>query len=323
LRIARCAGNTMSNLTPLAHGAEFDKIRAIWRALGDRGVGGGDDCAIVQLGSETVALSTDMMVEGVHFREGWLQPWELGWRVGAAALSDLAAVAAEPRGVLVSLAVSPGWPDAFVAELVGGVGEVAASVGALVWGGDVVRGDRLAVDVVVVGTVSHPVLRSSARPGEELWVTGRLGGPLEAVRAWEARGEPERTVRQRFAHPEPRVAEAVWLKSRGARAAIDLSDGLAQDAAQLAAASRVRLVIDVESVPRHPAVDDCETALASGEEFELLVTLPGDSEPDLARRFGAEHSLDLTRIGVVAVGEGLVLERGGEQVAPPAGFSHF
>lgn len=307
----------------MAEGPEFDKIRAIWRALGDHGAGAGDDCAIVELGSETVALSSDMAVEGIHFRAGWLEPRELGWRAGAAALSDLAAVAAQPRGVLVSLALIPEWPDEFVAELMAGVGDVAASVGALVWGGDVVRGDRLVVDVLVVGTVADPVLRTGAQVGDELWVTGRLGGPARAIAAWEAGIEPERTARERFAHPEPRVAAAMWLRDEGATALIDLSDGLVQDAGQLAAASGVRCVIDVDAVPRHPAVDDGETALASGEEFELLVALPVDAEPDLARRFGQEHGLELTRIGAVESGAGLELQSGGEPVAPPAGFRHF
>jgi thiamine-monophosphate kinase len=313
----------MPNLTPLADGAEFDKIRAIWRALGDRGVGGGDDCAIVELGGEMVALSSDMVVEGIHFRAGWLGPRELGWRAGAAALSDLAAVAAEPRGVLVSLALSPEMPDEFVAQLMTGVGDVAASVGALVWGGDVVRGDKLVVDVLVAGTVHDPVLRTGAQVGDELWVTGRLGGPARAIAAWEAGTEPEPPARERFAHPEPRVAAALWLRDEGATALIDLSDGLVQDAGQLAAASGVSCVIDVDSIPRLPTVDDYETALVSGEEFELLVAMPEDAEPDLARVFLQEHSVELTRIGTVTSGAGLLLQRAGEPVAPPAGFRHF
>jgi len=307
----------------LADGAEFEKIRAIWRALGERGTGGGDDCAIVELGGVMVALSSDMAVEGIHFRPGWLEPRELGWRAGAAALSDLAAVAAEPRGVLVSLAVSPQWPDESVAELMVGVGDVAASVGASVWGGDLVRGDRLVVDVLVAGVVAEPVLRRGARVGDELWVTGRLGGPARAIAVWEAGSEPERTARERFAHPEPRVAAAIWLRDRGATALIDLSDGLVQDAGQLAAASGLCCVIDVDSVPLHCSVADFETALVSGEEFELLVALPAATEPELARRFWDEHALELTRIGDVVSGSGLVLQRQGEPVAPPPGFSHF
>jgi thiamine-monophosphate kinase len=313
----------MSNLTPLAEGAEFEKIRRIWSTLGDRAVGGGDDCAIVQLGGETLAISTDMVVEGVHFRPGWLEPAELGWRMAAAALSDLAAVAAQPQGVLVSLAVSPEWPDELVAELMSGVGSVAASVGAVVWGGDVVRGDKLTADVVVVGRVDEPLLRTGAKAGDALFVSGSLGGPGAAIRSWEAGEQPEQTARQRFAHPEPRVAEAIWLRERGATALIDLSDGLAQDASQLAAASGIECVIDVDSVPRHPAVDDPTMALVSGEEFELLVTLRVDADNDIAARFERQHGLELTRIGSIGPGAGVSLQRGGQPIELPSGFRHF
>ncbi|MFC1640361.1 thiamine-monophosphate kinase, partial [Gemmatimonadota bacterium] len=118
------------NLTPLGDGSEFDKIRAIWGALGERGAGGGDDCAIVDVGGERLAISTDMAVEGTHFRTDWLSPREIGWRAGAAALSDLAAVAATPLGVLVSLGVPPDFPDGSVVSLMDGLGAVAEKVGA-------------------------------------------------------------------------------------------------------------------------------------------------------------------------------------------------
>jgi thiamine-monophosphate kinase len=270
-----------------------------------------------------LAISSDMVVEGVHFRPGWLEPRELGWRMTAAALSDLAAVAAAPRGVLVSLALSPEWPDELVAELMAGVGDAADSVGAVVWGGDVVRGDKLTADVVVVGSVARPLLRSGAKVGDALFVTGRLGGPQAAIAAWEAGEQPEETARQRFAHPEPRVAEAAWLRQQGATALIDLSDGLLPDAGQLAAASGVQCVIDADGVPCHPAVTDPATALVSGEEYELLVTFPADVDNDLGVRFERQHGLELTRVGTIAAGDGVVLTRGGEPIDLPSGYRHF
>jgi len=315
--------NRVSNLTPLASGAEFDRIRSIWRVLGDRAVGGGDDCAIVRVGGEQIAVSTDMALEGTHFREGWLTPAEIGWRAAAAALSDLAAVAAEPHGVLVSLALSPEWYDEFAAELMDGVGEVVASVGAKVWGGDVVRGERLTIDVAVVGSVSNPVLRSTASPGDSLWVTGRLGGPLGAVQSWEAGHEPEQTARKRFARPEPRVEQAFWLRDHAAKAMIDVSDGLLSDAGQLAAASSVGCVIEAGSVPWHPAVTDETTVLLSGEEFELLVALPPDSDADLSDRFVERFGLPLTCVGRIEVGSGVSLRRDGKSAELPQGFRHF
>jgi thiamine-monophosphate kinase len=313
----------VTNLTPLAGGAEFDKIRDIWRVLGDRAAGGGDDCAIVRLGDEQIAISTDMALEGTHFRQGWLAPSEMGWRAAAAALSDLAAVAAEPRGVLVSLAVSPEWHDDFVAELMDGVGEVAASVGAKVWGGDLVRGDRLVIDVAVFGSAANPVSRGTASAGDSLWVTGLLGGPLAAVESWEAGEEPEQTARQRFARPEPRIAQAQWLRDRGVKAMIDVSDGLVSDAGQLAASSGVACVIEAGHVPLHPAVTNEQIALLSGEEFELLVALPHDSDQNLPRQFAESFSLPLTCVGRVEAGTGVTLERDGETTELPQGFRHF
>jgi len=213
--------------------------------LGDAVVGAGDDCAIVELGAERLALSIDLSVEGVHFRLGWMSPAEVGWRAAAAALSDLAAVAASPSGILVSLGVPDGWPEEHVAEVMEGAAAAARATGAVVWGGDLIRNQRLIVDVAVVGKVEgRPVLRRGARVGDELWVTGALGGPAAALKAWEARQEPDAMARERFARPTPRVAEARWLRDRGATALIDLSDGLVADATHLAAASLVRCTID-------------------------------------------------------------------------------
>ena len=313
------------NLSPLGTGPEFDKIRRIWQALGDRAAFGGDDCAIVQVGKETLAISTDMAIEGTHFQPGWLTHYELGWRAGAAALSDLAAVAAAPRGVLVSLGLSREWPDEFVTELMEGVGDVAQSVGAVIWGGDVVRSDRLVIDVTVVGSVERAVLRSGAAVGDTLWVTGSFGGPLMAIRAWESRREPERAARERFAHPEPRVAQALWLRDRGATALIDLSDGLLPDTGQLAAASRVQCVINQESIPKPPFTEDHATALLSGEEFELLVALPHDTAADVAAKFAQEFALAFTRIGHTESGSGVSLQLNGAplELSMSMGYRHF
>jgi len=310
----------IGDLGPLGSGPEFDKIRAIWRVLGDRAAGGGDDCAIVRVGTEQLAISTDLALEGVHFVAEWLEPAEIGWRAAAAALSDLAAVAAEPAGVLVSLGVPAERPDEFVAALMGGVGEVAAWVGAVVWGGDLVRSERLVVDVAVVGRVATPVLRAGASAGDRLWVTGRLGAPLAAVSAWRKGGEPAAALRARFARPEPRTREALWLVERGAKAMIDLSDGLVADAGHLAAASGVRCLIEAGRVPVHPGTE-ADMALVSGEEFELLLALPAAAEP--GREFEQTFDLPLTPIGRAESGAGVSLWREGREVDLPVGFRHF
>ena len=308
--------------TALGPGGEFDRIRAIWRRLGEQMSQAGEDCALVTIGSERLAISTDVTIEGTHFRKGWLAPEEVGWRAAAAALSDLAAVAAEPRGVMASLGVSPEWPEELVSEVMHGVGQAAAAVDAQLWGGDLVRSERLVLDVVVVGRAEAPVLRSGAAPGEGLWVTGALGGPAAALAAWLAGGEPEQTARERFAHPRPRIAEALWLRDEGATAMIDLSDGLIGDAGHLAAASGVRCVIEDERVPVHPAASP-RGALVGGEEYELLAALPRETDNELAAAFEDTFGIRLTRVGRVEEGQGVELLENGAPVALPGGFTQF
>ncbi len=314
----------MTPPTALGPGREFDHIRAIWQRLGDRLHGVGDDAAIVTIGAERLALSCDLAVEDRHFKLAWLAPAELGWRATAAALSDLAAVAAEPVGVLVSLGAPPAGAEAFLTDVMDGVGHAAASVGAAVWGGDLVQSDRVILDLLVVGRVREaPVLRLGATPGDGVWVTGALGGPHEAVQAWLAGAVPAPAARERYAHPLPRVHEARWLAERGATAMIDVSDGLVGDAGHLAAASGVAIAIESEQVPSHPGAREWRSALVGGEEYELLVALPPGFGPDAAAAFTAAFELPLTRVGAVATGRGVTVRRGGQAIDVAGGFSHF
>jgi thiamine-monophosphate kinase len=318
-----------SGATPLGPGPEFDRLRAVFRRLGPRIRGAGDDAALVTVDGAHLALSCDLAVEDRHFRLGWLTAEEVGWRAGAAALSDLAAVAAEPLGVLAAVGVPAGRDESFLERLMDGIAAAATSSGAVLWGGDLVRAPHVIVDVTVVGRADEPVRRSGAQPGESLWVTGRLGGPRAAVAAWEAGGEPTPAARERFAHPVPRVREAAWLRDHGATAMIDLSDGLVGDAGHLAAASAVGLVIEAERVPVHAAVtadgpdDALRAALEGGEEYELLVTLPAGFEADGAAAFARQFGLPLTRVGMADQGHGVRLLQHGRSVEPGRGFSHF
>ena len=311
-----------SNLSPLSSGPEFDKIRTIWTALGENAVGGGDDCAFVEFGEDLIAISTDMAVAGTHFRSEWLGPKEIGWRAGAAALSDLAAVAASPMGMLVSLGVPAAIPNTDVASIMEGIGSVAGSVGATVWGGDLVRSERVVIDVVVFGQVSKPLKRSGASSGDTVWVTGKLGGPEEALKTWNTGSRPDRPIRSRFAKPVPRIQEALWLRDHGATALIDLSDGLIADAGQLSAASEVAVVLDAAKVPIFPGADE-KAALLGGEEYELLVSLPSDTEPSLGQEFEREFDLLLTGIGHIESGEGVRMMKAGVPLVLEEGYSHF
>lgn len=311
-------------MTALGPGPEFDRIRRIWSRLGDRMAGAGDDCAIVELGGVKVALSIDVSVQDIHFRLGWLAPGEIGWRAAAAALSDLAAVAATPKGILVSLGVTAEWPEEHVVEVMEGAAGAAEAAGAFVWGGDLVKSDRVIVDVAVMGELDGaPVLRSGATPGDGLWVTGALGGPKAALDAWSGGREPEASARERFVKPAPRVAEAKWLREAGAKAMIDISDGIAADTGHLAAASAVRCMLDADRVPRHPAARELMDALVGGEEYELLVALPPSFDDSRARAFQERLGLALTRVGSVREGTGVVVERKGKPIRISGEFRHF
>ena len=312
----------------LGAGGEFDRLRAIFAALGAAGRDLGDDCALLPVGGRTLAISIDLSLEGVHFRTDWLSFREIGWRATAAALSDLAAEGAEPIGVLVSVGLpgksrgkGKGRRDP-ATEIMTGVGAAARSVGAKVLGGDLVRSGRYLVDVCVLGLAARPVRRSGARPGDGLWVTGRLGGAGLALAGLRAGVRLAPALRRRFARPTPRIAAGRWLARRGGRAMIDISDGLAGDAGHLAAASGVGIEIEVERIPRWPGVTPLAAA-RSGEEYELLVALPRTFGTAGARAFRRATGLPLTRIGRCASGRGLRLTDDGRSIVPPRGFDHF
>ena len=310
----------MSDFTALGPGREFDLVRALSKQWGDRAHGIGDDASVLSPpAGERVVISTDTSLENVHFRPDWHTPEEIGWRATAAALSDLAAMAAAPLGILVAIALPPRWLDKLGA-LAEGIGASAAEGGAPIVGGDLTISEHLMLAITVVGATKAPLLRSGAHVGDTLWVTGQLGGPALALAAWSEGRQPSPEARTRFVRPSPRIREAQWLAAAGATAAIDISDGLSGDAAHLAAASGVRLAIDVDAVPCASGAD-VSTAQRSGEEYELLVTTR-TSFDDSA--FLKEFGLSLTRIGQVEEGEvGVDLMIGGERVAPPAGYDHF
>ena len=182
--------------TPLGPGPEFDRIRAIARALGPAARGLGDDCALLPHGSETLAISTDVSVENVHFRLDWLSPREAGWRAAAAALSDLAAEAAEPLAVLSAITCPRAAGAEELTEMSAGIGEAAASTGAAVMGGDLSSGPAWSLAITVIGRAARPVTRTGARRSDGLWVTGVLGGAraaLEAFRRGEKPGQARAT----------------------------------------------------------------------------------------------------------------------------------
>ncbi|MFQ5551516.1 MAG: thiamine-phosphate kinase [Gemmatimonadales bacterium] len=301
-------------------GREFDLIRKFEQRLGGAIDGIGHDCAILPVRDASIAVSSDLSIEGTHFRFGWLEPHEVGWRATAAALSDLAAAGARPAAVLVSLGFDPEWPDERAVELMDGCGAAAGSVGARIVGGDVVKAQRCTIGVTVLGTLDGPAVnRSGASIGDRVWVTGSLGGPAQALLAWQNGAEPDAAARTRFAHPIPRIEMGLTLRGV-ASAMIDLSDGLASDAGHLAAASGVGLTIDYDAVPLHPSVTDRDLAFTGGEEYELLFTVPhtADVPADVV-----ESEVGATHIGEVVEGSRVVVLRGDEVVDVGRGYRHL
>jgi len=308
---------------PLGSGGEFDAISAALHRWGSLASGVGDDCAVLDVPpGEHVVLSVDNAVEGVHFRREWLSPEEIGYRAAIAALSDLAAMAAHPIGITVALTLPERWRGDFL-RLCDGLGEAARATGSRIVGGDLSSGDELALSISAIGHVATPLSRRGARPGDSVWVTGTLGGPLLALRAWERGGTPSAECRARFARPAARLEEARWLAAHGATAGLDVSDGVASEASHLAAAGGVRIVLDLDRMPAlAPAT--LHEAARSGEEYELLVTAPSTLD---AAAFTARFGIPLTRIGTVdeaAAGASPVEARmAGVRVELPRGHDHF
>ena len=316
----------------LGAGAEFDLIRRFVAA--DRPlppevvVGPGDDAAVLEGGW---VLSVDVSVEDVHFRRAWLSDREIGYRAAAVALSDLAAMAARPIAILVSVA-APRGGSVDVGAVQTGIRELAGSVDAAVIGGDLSRSPGpLFIDVTALGRAEAPLLRTGARPDDEVWVTGTLGASAAAVRVWDGGDDPDPELRDAFARPRPRIAEARALAAGGiARALIDVSDGLAGDVGHLAAASGLRVTLDAGAVPVAPSAIAAlgagtafDMALHGGEDYELcFVARPGSVD---RAAFLRDHATPITRVGRVSEGEGVWLHDWEGETHPLArgGFDHW
>lgn len=327
-------------LTDPRPAGEFERIERLARLLGldaERTIG--DDAAILAADGRPWAWTVDTLVEGVHFRFDWLDPPDVGHRALAAAGSDLAAMAAEPVGALVAAAVSAGAVDVLEA-VYEGFRPLAGRIGCPVLGGDLVRSPGpLHLTITVLGRCpGEPLRRSGARPGDEVWVTGELGGPASALsvlsRATDS-GFRRHPAYLRLARPEPRVPEALWLRGRVALSAgIDISDGLSGDAGHLARASGVALRLDAAALPVHPGARDLAArlgadalawALHGGDEFELLLcSSPGAIQPHVPA-FEERFGIRLTPIGRVDEGDGVWLRDASrtEGRLEPLSYDHF
>jgi len=291
-------------------------------------LGSGDDAAIAVPGGAT-ATSVDALIDGVHFRREWCSLAQIGRKALATALSDLAAMGAEPGEAYVVLGVPEDLDEEGCLELLDGLAELAAATGTNLAGGDLTRAPRLTLATTVVGHAPGPerfVTRAGAQPGDVLALTGEIGGAAAGLLLLEARAEAsspfesdsdqnDELVRllARQLEPQPHLKAGQALAEAGATAMIDLSDGLGGDARHVAVASGVALHIEAAALPIATGVaevataagrDPLELAVSGGEDYELLAALPPERFGE-AQAAVKESGLALTRIGPVLAGEGV------------------
>jgi thiamine-monophosphate kinase len=303
---------------------EFDLLARIRERLPPPGprvrLGSGDDAAVTVPGGAT-ATSVDALVDGVHFRRGQASLRQIGGKALAVALSDLAAMGAEPGEAYVVLGVPADLDEDASLELVDGLIGVAEGTGTTLAGGDVTRAPALSLAITVVGHAIEPdllVTRSGARAGDVLVVTGELGAAAAGLLllgrpgATSISAEVEAALVSRQLEPRARLDAGRALAAAGATAMIDLSDGLAGDAGHLAAASGVGARIDTTALPvaagvaevaRASGRDPLELAASGGEDYELLAAMPPDRVDAAVTSLGADPGL--TPIGELVAGEGV------------------
>ena len=301
-------------------------------------LGSGDDAAVTVPAGAT-ATTVDALIEGIHFRRESFPLRSIGAKAMASALSDLAAMGAAPGEAYVQLGIPDGLDEAACLELGEGLARVAAEHGVEVVGGDVSRAPVLIVAMTAVGHAASAdglVTRSGAGRGDVVAVTGELGGAAAGLLLLE---HPEladaldpavaERLRRRQLEPTARIAAGRGLAEHGATAMIDLSDGLGGDAGHVAAASEAGIAIDLRRLPLQEGVeavaaaagrDPLDLAIAGGEDYELLATLPA-KRLDAARE--AVGGVRLTEIGAVDEGDGVALREADGSLREPRGFDQL
>lgn len=324
---------------------EFELLARIRERLPAPGgrlrLGSGDDAAITVPGGAT-ATSVDALVEGVHFRRDRASLAQIGRKALATALSDLAAMGAEPGEAYVALGVPGDLDEEGCVELLDGMAALATSTGTTLAGGDLTRSAELVLTVTVVGHAASPedlVTRAGARPGDVLVLSGEIGGAGAGLQLLErpelASGLPDsdaEELRLRQLEPEPRLAAGRALARAGATAMIDLSDGLGGDARHLAERSSAGLRIEAASLPLAPGLakvaelageDPLVLAISAGEDYELLASLPPSRLEDARRRVRESAGIALAAIGEVVAGAGVEIRRPGGELLAAAGFDQL
>lgn len=323
---------------------EFELIERVRDALRQAGlepgpevVGIGDDAAVTRVGEGVLATTVDLCVEGVHFTSAFSDE-QVGHKALAGALSDLAAMGARPREAYVGLLAPPGFDAGRAVAIATGIGKLAAAHGVAILGGDVSAGDQLVLSVTAIGEAASAdalVTRSGAAPGDEVLVSGELGGAAAGLalitRPELARDLPPALVhslRARQLTPQPKLELGIALAAAGASAMIDVSDGVRADTEQIASesvvaielhAGRLPIAEGVEAVARAAGGDRLALA-GAGEDYELLVTVAPD-RVESAQNAAAGLGDRMTAIGTVGEGSGVTIAGDGESLGQ--GFDHL
>lgn len=323
---------------------ESDLIDKISKALG-RGVrasrevrlGIGDDAALFRprAGHELI-LTCDWFLEGTHFLRDKHPPDSVGWKCLARALSDVAAMGGAPRCFLLSLAIPASHTGRWLDGFLGGLRQASRKFGCVLAGGDTTRRKEILVNVSVAAEVRTglAVLRSGARPGDLIYVSGNLGEAelgLQSLRRIRRVANPKDAVAKKHLYPEPRLELGQWLaEKRLASAMMDLSDGLSSDLLRLCAASGVGARLESERIPqiqnsetaRKLGLNPFELALHGGDDYELLFTAPPQKAKPLPKTFG---NVKLTLIGRITQKTGLIAceENGRERPLAAGGWDPF
>ncbi|MDH7493152.1 MAG: thiamine-phosphate kinase [Candidatus Saccharicenans sp.] len=308
-------------------------------------VGIGDDCAVIPWKGRTrLLVTTDLLIDGIHFLQDRIPPFDLGYKSLAVNLSDIAAMGGTPRWAFLSLAIPPETEIAWLDEFFRGWRKLESRTGVHLLGGDTTASrNSLAINVVVLGQADsrHLRYRSSARPGDIVAVTGNLGdseGGLRLIlenRPGKKLSAAEKYLVRRHYRPRPHLEEGRFLASRPeVRAMMDVSDGIDSDLRRIMESSGCGVKIYLEQLPVSAALQKCcrqrawnleEVAAAGGEDYCLLLTVAQEKFTALAEKFFQRWRRPLTAIGQVTPERGqLVYLRGGRPVAlGQTGFDHF
>lgn len=313
---------------PLKEKQLIERIRrAAGRVSPRAGVGIGDDCAVLRLpAGHEVLVTTDFSLEGVHFRREWHPPDSIGHRCLARGLSDIAAMGGTSRAAFLSLAVPAELPQSWVDRFTAGLLKLARRYSVQLAGGDTAQSPvGILADIVVLGSVpaGEAIVRSGARPGDLIYVTGQLGAAAADLRQLERGKKLRPGVHRKHFYPEPRVAIGQFLRERKlASAMIDISDGLSTDLSHICQESKTGAVVYADALPVAAGLgkDGFEYALHGGDEYELLFT----ARPQ--RRLPKQAAgVAITRIGEIVRGGQMKVVRddGASEALIARGWEHF